>query len=157
MLVPEILAVYLPQFYENEDNNRWWGRGFTDWETVKTAEQYFVEHDEPKVPLGGKYYDLSRKETMQEQAKLAREYGIDGFCFYHYYFKDGKKELELPAENLLKWKDVDMRFCFNWASEPWIRSWSRISGNVWAEKFEDAGLETQKSVLAEQEDRKSVV
>lgn len=151
MLVPEILAVYLPQFYENEDNNRWWGRGFTDWETVKTAEQYFVEHDEPKVPLGGKYYDLSRKETMQEQAKLAREYGIDGFCFYHYYFKDGKKELELPAENLLKWKDVDMRFCFNWASEPWIRSWSRISGNVWAEKFEDAGLETQKSVLAEQD------
>lgn len=149
--LPEILAVYLPQFYENEDNNRWWGRGFTDWETVKTAEKYYAGHDEPRIPLDGKYYDLSRKETMQEQARLAREYGIDGFCFYHYYFKGGKKELELPAENLLKWKDVNMRFCFNWASEPWIRSWSRVSGNVWAEKFEDVGVEKQKSVLIEQD------
>ena len=56
--IPRILAIYLPQFYENEDNNRWWGKGFTDWESVKTAEAYFPGHKEPRIPLGGSYYDL---------------------------------------------------------------------------------------------------
>ncbi len=149
-IMPKILAIYLPQFHETEDNNRWWGKGFTDWETVKTAEKYFEGHNEPRVPLGG-YYDLSTKHAMQRQAELAKKYGIDGFCFYHYYFKDGKRELELPAENLLRWKDIDMPFCFNWASEPWIRSWSRICGNVWAEKYEKSGMEVQRGVLTEQD------
>ena len=151
MKLPKILAVYLPQFYENEDNNLWWGKGFTDWETVKSAEKYFQGHNEPRIPLGRVYYDLSKKETMQEQARLAKEYGIGGFCFYHYYFKEGKRTLELPAENLLRWKDIDMPFCFNWASESWIRSWSRMSGNVWAEKYENAGIETANGVLVQQD------
>lgn len=149
--IPKILAIYLPQYYENEDNNLWWGKGFTDWETVKTAEKYFEEQREPRVPLEGIYYDLSKRETMESHAALAKRYGIDGFCFYHYYFKDGKKELELPAENLLKWKDIDMPFCFNWASEPWIRSWSRISGNVWTEKYEKNGDNVNGAVLVSQD------
>ena len=149
--LPKILAVYLPQFYENEDNDRWWGKGFTDWETVKSAEAYFPKHYEPKVPLNHNYYDLSQKETMLRQSRMAKKYGIYGFCFYHYYFKDGKTELELPAENLLKWPDIDMPFCFNWASESWIRSWSKISGNVWTERYESAGEEIKNGILVEQE------
>lgn len=151
ILMPKLLAVYLPQFYETEDNNLWWGKGFTDWDSVRTAEKYFEGHNEPRVPFGGSYYDLNTRQAMQRQAELAKKYGIDGFCFYHYYFKDGKKELELPAENLLQWKDIDMPFCFNWASEPWIRSWSRICGNVWAEKYEKSGTEVQSGVLMEQD------
>lgn len=134
--IPRILAIYLPQFHETEDNNLWWGKGFTDWETVKTAEEYFPGHNQPRVPFNQYYYDLSQKKAMERQAEQAADYGIGGFCFYHYYFKDGKRELELPAENLLKWKDIKMPFCFNWASESWIRSWSRFTGNVWAEKYE---------------------
>lgn len=149
--IPKILAIYLPQFYETEDNNLWWGKGFTDWETVKAAEKYFLGHNEPRIPLDNVYYDLSQKKAMEQQAKLAAEYGVGGFCFYHYYFKDGKKELELPAENLLKWKDINMPFCFNWASESWIRSWSRFSGNVWAEKYEKEEVGTANGVLAEQD------
>lgn len=148
---PRILAIYLPQFYENEDNNCWWGKGFTDWDSVKTAESYFHGHQQPKMPLDKVYYDLSQKDVMEKQALLAKKYGIDGFCFYHYYFKNGKKELELPAENLLRWKDVDMPFCFNWASESWIRSWSRISGNVWAERYESLGKDIQNGILVEQD------
>lgn len=150
-LMPKVIAIYLPQFHETRDNNLWWGKGFTDWDSVRTAEKYFEGHNEPKVPLGGRYYDLSTRQAMETQAELAKKYGVDGFCFYHYYFKDGKKELELPAENLLRWKDIDMPFCFNWASEPWIRSWSRICGNVWSEKYEKHGMETGSGVLTEQD------
>ena len=134
--MPKIITIYLPQFYETEDNNKWWGKGFTDWISVKNSKKYFEGHDAPWKPLNNNYYDLSTHETMKMQAELAKKYGVDGFCFYHYYFENGKKELELPAENLLRWKDIDMPFCFNWASESWIRSWSHISGNVWSEKYE---------------------
>lgn len=152
--IPRILVIYLPQFHETKDNNLWWGRGFTDWQTVKTAEAYFPGHMQPKIPLDKYYYDLGEKEAMERQAKLAMDYGIGGFCFYHYYFKNGKKELELPAENLLKWKDIKMPFCFNWASEAWIRSWSRFTGNVWAEKYErktEDATDAANGILAEQD------
>ena len=92
-IIPRVLAIYLPQFHETEDNNAWWGRGFTDWETMKTAEAYFPGHNQPRMPLNQYYYDLSQKRVMERQAELAADYGIGGFCFYHYYFKDGKKEL----------------------------------------------------------------
>lgn len=149
--LPRILTFYLPQFHETEDNNRWWGKGFTEWEAVKASEAYFPGHQEPRIPLNRNYYDLSQKKTMEWQADLAKQYSIGGFCFYHYYFKDGKKELELPAENLLRWTDIDMPFCFNWAHDSWIRSWSKLNGLVWAEKHETADDGSKNGVLAEQD------
>ena len=149
--VPKILAMYLPQFHETEDNNRFWGKGFTDWKAAQLAEQYFPEHCQPRVPLGGNYYDLSKKEIMIWQAKLAKEYGVFGFCFYHYYFKDGKMELELPAENLLRWKDIDIHFCFDWDNSPWIRTWSKINGNIWSDKFDEFRGDSSREVLVEQD------
>lgn len=82
------------------------------------------------------YYDLMQKETMQWQANLAKKYKIYGFCFFHYYFKDGRKILEKPAESLLQWSDIDMNYCFSWANESWVRTWSKISGGTMASKFE---------------------
>lgn len=145
----KILAIYLPQFHETEDNNLWWGKGFTEWTAVKKAEKLIPQHTQPKVPMGNNYYDLSKKDTMKWQAEIAEKYGIYGFSFYHYYFKDGKMELQLPAENLLRWKDIPMRFCFDWANAPWVRSWSKLAGEVWTEKF-DKNDEGQ-AVLVEQD------
>ena len=93
---------------------------------------------------------------MEWQQDLAENYGIDGFCFYHYWFKNGKKLLEKPAENLLEWKDIPMQFCFCWANDSWARSWSAIEDtNSWAEAFEpgqdDAGIASGKKILAEQD------
>lgn len=150
-IIPQVLAIYLPQYYETEDNNKWWGKGFTDWEAVKKAKRIFTEQDFPNRPLNEKYYDLSKKENIKWQAELARKYGIDGFCFYHYWFKDGKKELEKPAEILLNSKDIDIKFCFNWANESWIRSWSNISGNVWSESFEHSNSDDSNGILVEQD------
>ncbi len=128
--MPKIYAFYLPQFYRTLENDEWWGEGFTDWVTVKNAKPLFEGHVQPREPM--EYYDLLEKETMQRQADLMDKYSIDGFCFYHYYFENGKKILEKPAENLLKWKDIRMPFCFYWANQTWIKSWSNIEGgNVW--------------------------
>lgn len=147
----KVIGIYLPQFHETEDNNKWWGNGFTDWNSVQMAEPCFKGHKSPWAPLNKNYYDLNTYETMLSQANLAKKYGIEGFCFYHYYFADGKKELEQPAENLLKWKDIDMPFCFNWASESWIKSWSRIDGNVWSEKFEQDNVDSSNGILVRQD------
>lgn len=116
------IAFYLPQFHEIEENNKWWGAGFTEWSNVKKASPLFKNHNQPRVPLNDYYYNLLEKETLQWQAALAKKYKVDGFCFYHYWFK-GKRLLDKPAEILLSNKDIDLPFLFSWANEPWTRSW----------------------------------
>lgn len=150
-----IIAMYLPQFHRVKENDAWWGEGFTEWTSVRSAERLFPGHEQPHVPLYGNYYDLMKPETMRWQADLMKRYGVDGMCFYHYYFKDGRKILEKPAENLLRWKDIDMPFCFSWANESWVRSWSRLSeheGNPWSAKFDGQRIdEKDDGVLLAQE------
>ena len=149
----KILAMYLPQFHRVKENDEWWGEGFTDWAAAKSGIPLFEGHVQPKKPLNGNYYNLLEKSTMQQQSKLMQEYNVDGLCFYHYYFKDGRKILEKPAENLLKWKDINMPYCFCWANESWARTWSNIRNkNAWMAKFEkkESRNANEKAVLIEQ-------
>lgn len=137
-----VLAMYLPQFHRVRENDEWWGEGFTEWTTVRNAKKFFTDHYQPHEPLS--YYDLLEKKTMKQQEMLMHKYAVDGMCFYHYYFEKGRKILEKPAENLLKWKDVDMPFCFYWANESWKRSWSDLQkGNVWSEIYENSERKAQ--------------
>lgn len=126
----KVIAMYLPQFHRTAENDTWWGDGYTEWTAVKAGVPYFENHYQPHVPLNGNYYNLLDKKVMQWQAKLMKKYNVYGMCFYHYYFGNGRKILEKPAENLLKWEDIDMPFCFSWANETWARSWSKISAKV---------------------------
>ena len=145
------VAMYLPQFYETEDNNRWWGKGFTDWTAVRNARNLYEGHIQPRAPFNNNYYDLSEPDTLREQAALARQYGIYGFCFYHYYFGKGRLQLQKPAENLLGNPDIDINYCFCWANESWSRSWSGIqNGNSWASSFEDL-TQPHDNMLIEQD------
>ncbi len=145
------IAIYLPQFHEVKENNRWWGEGFTDWVTVKNARPLYQGHREPRVPLEGNYYDLSDHDVMQWQAELASRYGVSGFCFYHYWFKDGRRILEKPAENLLAWTDIHMPFCFSWANQTWARTWTNVPNmNTWTgacyeKKGQDEGILLRQS------------
>lgn len=133
----KVLAMYLPQFYRTKENDEWWGEGFTDWIATKGATPLFTGHKQPHVPYKHNYYNLLHRDTMEWQAGLLKEYGIDGLVFYHYYFKDGRMTLEKPAENLLAWTDIHMPFCFSWANESWIRSWSNIQeGNPWSQLYD---------------------
>lgn len=134
----KIVTMYLPQFHRIPENDAWWGKGFTEWVAAQNAKPLYEGHEQPKAPLNDNYYDLLNKETMKWQSELMHRYGIYGQCFYHYYFKDGRKILEKPAENLLKWKDIDMPFCFCWANESWARSWSNLTEkNVWSPRGEN--------------------
>lgn len=117
----KLIAFYLPQYHEIPENNEWWGKGFTEWTNVKRGRKLYYGHYQPKVPLHQNYYDLSDPRVMQKQAKLAKEYGIDGFCFYHYYFT-GKKLLEKPVEAYRKQKNK-LPYCFSWANQSWARTW----------------------------------
>ena len=130
------IAMYLPQYHRVKENDEWWGEGYTEWTAVKKAEPLFAGEIQPVRPLNDNYYNLLNRETMEWQANLARKYEIDGFCFYHYWFGDSRLVLEKPAENLLKWKDIDIKFCFSWDAGSWARTWTCI-GNSWADKFEN--------------------
>ncbi len=128
----KIIAFYLPQFHRVLENDHWWGKGYTEWIAVKNAEKFYDAHYQPHIPLNQNYYNLLNKETMKWQSELMKKYNIYGMCFYHYYFQNGKKILEKPAENLLEWKEIDMPFCFSWANESWARTWSKLTEkNSW--------------------------
>jgi len=150
----KIITLYLPQFHVVPENSVWWGEGFTEWTAVKRAKPLFSKHKQPKIPLNKNYYNLLNKEVMINQQSLMQQYNIYGQCFYHYWFKGGRKILEKPAENLLSWTDIDMPFCFSWANQTWARTWSNISGsNTWAAKFEKSYNRNEKEcgVLLEQD------
>lgn len=145
-----IIALYLPQFHRVHENDEWWGEGFTDWISTKKAAPLFEGHYQPHVPLNNNMYDLMDKSVMEWQANLMHQYGVDGMCFYHYWFENGKQILEKPAENLLGWKDINMPFCFSWANETWARSWGNVRySNVWS-NAEEPQVHSGKAVLLNQ-------
>ena len=127
-------AFYLPQFHQIPENDEWWGEGFTEWTNVRNAKPLYPGHKQPIHPADDNYYNLLEKSTVEWQTKLAREYCIDGFVYYHYYFC-GKKLLEKPAENLLKWKDVPQNFFFCWANHNWNRAWHGTKEVLLAQEY----------------------
>lgn len=125
----KIVAFHLPQYHTFPENDKWWGKGFTEWVNVKKAIPQFRGHQQPRIPMDDNYYDLSKEQVLLDQMKMAREYGISAFCFYHYWF-DGKLLLEKPLEHLLNMKEKPIDYFFCWANEPWTRSWDGRSKDV---------------------------
>lgn len=121
-----MFSFYLPQYHEIPENNKWWGKGFTEWTNVKKAKPLFKGHVQPIHPLNNNYYNLMEKDTVEWQTRLMKDYGLTGMIYYHYYFC-GRKLLEKPAENLLGWEDIQQPFFFCWANHSWRKTWNGTS------------------------------
>lgn len=118
----KIYALYLPQFHETKENDKWWGKGYTDWKAIKASKPVFKGHNQPRVPLNNNYYNLSNIDTINWQADLAKKYHIDGFCIYHYY-SNGQLMMEKPAELLLTHKKIDISYFFCWGNHDFRKNW----------------------------------
>lgn len=126
-----LIALYLPQFHAIPENDQWWGKGFTEWTNVKRAKPSFKGHYQPRIPGELGYYNLLDADIKEKQAQLAREAGIEGFCYYHYWFGNGKQLLEKPFQQVIESGKPDFPFCLCWANHTWSnKTWEKSSALV---------------------------
>jgi len=128
-----IIAFHLPQYHPIPENDLWWGKGFTEWTNTAKAKPLFEGHYQPHVPADLGFYDLRVAETRNAQAEMAREYGIEAFCYYHYWF-GGKRLLERPFNEVLESGQPDFPFCLCWANQTWSGIWHGAPNKVLIEQ-----------------------
>lgn len=114
-----LIAFYLPQYHPIPENDSWWGKGFTEWTVVASAKPLFKGHYQPHIPADLGFYDLRLAEVRSAQAEMAREHGIEGFCYWHYWLGHGKQLLEKPFDEVLRTGEPDFPFCLGWANHSW--------------------------------------
>lgn len=131
---PRVIALYLPQFHPIPENDEWWGKGFTEWTNTAKAKPLFKDHYQPHVPADLGFYDLRLEESRCAQADLAQSCGIEGFCYYHYWFGNGKELLERPFNEVLRAGKPDFPFCLAWANQSWAGVWHGLDKRVLIEQ-----------------------
>lgn len=134
-----VIALYLPQFHPVPDNDRWWGPGFTEWTNVARARARFRGHEQPHIPADLGFYDLRLPETREAQADLAAAHGIEAFCYWHYWFGDGRQILQRPFSEVLQSGRPSLGFCLGWANESWTGIWHGASERLLAEQTYPVG------------------
>lgn len=126
---PKVIAFYLPQYHPTPENDEWWGKGFTEWTNVAKAKPLYKGHYQPKIPADLGFYDLRLSESREMQVEYAKRAGIEAFCYWHYWFGNGKKMLNTPIDEVVALGKPDFPFCLAWANHSWYnKSWQSRDG-----------------------------
>ena len=115
----EVFAIYFPSWHPDRHYEQWYGKGFCEWELMKTTRPLFPGHRQPLEPVWG-YFDESDPVWMAKQIDLAADHGITGFMFDWYWY-EGDQFLEKPLNEafLNAPNRKRLKFCLMWANHTW--------------------------------------
>jgi hypothetical protein len=128
----KVLAYYLPQFHAFEENDEWWGKGFTEWTNLPRGLPRFQGHYQPRIPETSDFIASTPDgvaRTLRRQAEMAIAGGVHGFVFYHYWF-NRRRLMAGPVDYLMKDPSIEIPFCLMWANENWTRRWDGAESEV---------------------------
>ena len=109
-------AYYFPNWHVNKFNEKWHGKGWTEWEVTKYALPRFEGHKQPKRPLWG-YLDESSPLVMEKKIDAAVKYGLDGFIFDWYCYKEGIYRQDCLEKGFLQaCNNKEMEFAVMWCN-----------------------------------------
>ena len=141
----EIAAYYFPQYHTDPRNDRWHGKGWTEWELLRAARPRYAGHRQPIVPAWG-YFDEAEPAWTEKQIDLAADYGVTSFIFDWYWYEDGPFLERALEQGFLRAANRDrLRFGLMWANHDWMnihpatfvrRPWVLAPGRVSAEAFD---------------------
>ena len=130
------IAIVFPQFHEIPENNKFWGKGFTEWTLLKKMPKNVSGQliKRPHDDIG--YYNLKDIDHRILMEKIAKNNEIHGFCYYHYWFKN-KKIMYEPLELMLDDGHPDLPFMLCWANEQWTKRWDGGNNEILIEQDYD--------------------
>jgi hypothetical protein len=143
----EVAAFYYPSYHPDCRNDIHIGKGWTEWNLVKTAFPRFQGHKQPKHPLWG-FEDESDPAVMEKKIDAASDHGINAWIFDWYYYDDGPFLQDCLDSGFLSAVNRNrIKFALMWANHDWyyIKNYNPLkdqlknpsySGKVRVETFE---------------------
>lgn len=117
----DVSVFYFPNYHVGDPHNeKWHGKGWTEWELMKIAKPRFEGHRQPLAPLWG-YEDESEIPVMEKKIETAYEYGVNNLIFDWYWYADGPFLNKPLDQAFLKAKNKDkIKFSLMWANHDWL-------------------------------------
>jgi hypothetical protein len=115
----EAVAFNFPNYHPSSSQERYLGKGWTEWELMERAKPMFEGHLQPKQCLWGEFNEAD-PAWAELEIETASSYGISTFAIDWFWYNGIQVLHEQLEQGFLKARNrTKLRFCIMWANISW--------------------------------------